>query len=100
MTIKNEWQVSHLIKAGLYTDPDAVIRSALNALFVMHPEQKLQMIVTAYSVGDISLGKAAELLGISSEEMKDTLRQVNVPIRLGPETAEELKKEIADFESA
>lgn len=41
MTIKTQWQVDHLIKAGLYVDPDAVMRSALNTLFVMHPDQKL-----------------------------------------------------------
>jgi len=100
MTIKNEWQVSHLIKAGLYADPDAVMRSALNALFVMHPEQKLRMIIAAYQSGEISLGKAAELFGVSSEEMKDTLRQASVSIHLGPETAAELSKEIIDLESA
>ncbi|MBI4788625.1 MAG: UPF0175 family protein [Chloroflexi bacterium] len=99
MVIKSEWEINQLIRAGLYSDPDAVLRSALNALFVLHPEQKLQMIIAAYRVGDISLGKAAELLGISSEEMKDQFRQAGVPVHLGPQSVEELKKEITAFES-
>ena len=99
MTIKNEWEVNQLVKSGVYSDPDAVIRSALSALFAMHPEQKMQMIVVAYRGGDISLGKAAELLGVSSEEIKDIFRQAGVPIHLGPETAEELQREISKLES-
>ena len=31
------------------------------------------MIVSAYTAGDISLGKAAELMGVSHEEVKDIL---------------------------
>jgi len=99
MTIKNEWEVDQLVKSGVYSNPDAVIRSALSALFAMHPEQKMQMIVVAYRGGDISLGKAAELLGVSSEEIKDIFRQAGVPIHLGPETAEELQREISNLES-
>ncbi len=99
MTIKNEWEINQLVKAGLYADSDAVLRSALNALFVLHPEQKLQMVIAAYRTADISLGKAAELMGISSAEMQDLLRQAGVPIHLGPETADELRQEVAGLES-
>jgi Arc/MetJ-type ribon-helix-helix transcriptional regulator len=38
MTIETEWQVNQLVKAGLYSNTDAVLRSALNALFVLHPD--------------------------------------------------------------
>lgn len=99
MVIKNEWEIDQLVKAGLYSDPDAVLRSALNALFVLHPEQKLQMVIAAYQSSEISLGKAAELMGVSSAEMKEILQRAGVSIPIGPETADELKREIASFES-
>ncbi len=82
----------------MYADADAVLRSALNALFLLYPEQKLQMVIAAYRAAELSLGKAAELMGISTEEMKDLLRQASVPIHLGPETADELRQEVANFE--
>jgi len=99
MVIKNEWEINQLVKAGLYSDPDAVLRSALNALFVLHPEQKLRMVIVAYQSSEISLGKAAELMGVSSAEMKEILQRAGVSIPVGPETADELKKEITAFES-
>ncbi len=100
MTIKTEWQVSQLIKAGVYSNTDAVLNSALTALFVLHPDQKLRMLIAAYSSGEISLGKAAEWMGISTEEMRDLMRQAGIKIHLGPETADELKKEITALESS
>ena len=99
MVIKNEWEINQLVKAGLYSDSDAVLRSALNALFVLHPEQKLRMVIAAYQSSDISLGKAAELMGVSSAEMKEILQRAGVSIPVGPETVDELKKEVTSFES-
>jgi predicted HTH domain antitoxin len=99
MSTKSDWEIQQLVRSGLYADPDAVLRSALQALFVLHPEHKLAMICTAYRAGEISLGRAAELMGTSSEEMKDLLRQHQVSIHLAPETAEELVQEVAAFES-
>ena len=99
MTIKNDREINPLVKAGLYADTDAVLRSALNALLVLHPEQKLQMVIAAYRAADISLGKAAELMGISNAEMQDLSRQAGAPIHLGPETADELREEVAELES-
>ncbi|MBI5650649.1 MAG: UPF0175 family protein [Chloroflexi bacterium] len=58
------------------------------------------MIIAAYRAGEISLGKSAELLGVSSAEMQDTLHHAGVLIHLGPETRQELEKEIAEIESA
>jgi predicted HTH domain antitoxin len=48
------------------------------------------MVISAYEAGDISLGKAAAMLGVSQEEMKDILREAVSEIHLGPQTAEEL----------
>jgi Arc/MetJ-type ribon-helix-helix transcriptional regulator len=64
-----DWEIEQLVKARLFPDQQAVIRSALRALFQTQPGIRRQMIVSAYTAGDISLGKAAELMGVSQEEM-------------------------------
>ena len=79
-----------MVKARLFPDQQAVVRSALRALFQAQPGMRRQMIVSAYTAGDISLGKAAELMGISHEEMKDVLAESGVEVHLGPRTAEEV----------
>ena len=45
------------------------------------------MTIRAYMAGTISLGKAAEMLGVSHEGMKDILREEGAEIHLGPQTA-------------
>ena len=68
-----QWEIGQLVKAKLYPDEESVQRSALRALFQVRPEIRSQMVVRAYVSGEISLGKAAEMLGISHEEMKDVI---------------------------
>jgi predicted HTH domain antitoxin len=53
------------------------------------------MVVRAYSAGEVSLGKAAELLGVSHEEMKEILVESGAEIHLGPRTVEELRQDAA-----
>lgn len=83
------WQFDQLVKSGLYSDEQAVLRNALQALFQVNPRIKIKMLVNAYAAGDISLGRAATLLGVSQEEMKDILREAGVSIHLGPQTIQE-----------
>ena len=52
--------------------------------------------LNAYEAGDISLGKAAQMLGISQEEMKDVLREVGAAIHLGPRSVEELLEDASN----
>lgn len=88
-----DWEVNQLVKSRLFPDEKAVLRSALRALFQAQPEMRRRMITSAYSRGEISLGKAAEVMGCSQEEMKDILREEGVNIHLGPETVYGLLKD-------
>jgi predicted HTH domain antitoxin len=85
-----DWEIRQLVKARLFPDERAVLRSAMRALFRSQPEIRQQMVVGAYTTGEISLGKAAEMLGVSQEEMKDILIESGTEIHLGPQTVEEL----------
>jgi len=58
------------------------------------------MLITAYESGELSLGKAAELLGLATEEMKELLIANGVQIHLGPQDADELREELSAFKSA
>jgi predicted HTH domain antitoxin len=84
------WELRQLVKSGLYPDEQSALRSALRALFQLKPENKIQMIVTAYQAGDISLGRSAAMLGVSQEEMKDIVREADGKIHLGPQNITEL----------
>jgi predicted HTH domain antitoxin len=98
MTISNltDWEINQLVKTKLFSDEQAVLRSALRALFQVQPQLKLQMVIRSYIAGEISLGKAAELLGVSHEEMKDILVENEAEIHLGPPTVDELLEDAAN----
>ncbi len=91
-----DWEINQLVKAQLFPDEQAVLRSALRALFQAQPELRRQMVIRAYTSGEISLGKAAELLGVSLEEMKDILSESGAEIHLGPRTVDELLQDAAN----
>ena len=51
------------------------------------------MVIRAYTAGDISIGKAAEMMGISHEEMKEVLTESGAEIHLGPRTVDEVLRD-------
>ena len=96
MTITTpSWEINQLVKTHLFPDEQAVLRSALRALFQMQPQLKQQMVIRTYAAGEMSLGKAAELMGVSLEEMKDILIENETEIHLGPRAIDELLADAA-----
>jgi predicted HTH domain antitoxin len=85
-----QWEIDQLVRTKLFPDEQAVLRSALQALYTSHPRLRRQMVIGAYTAGEISLGKAAQMMGVSHEEMKDILREDGTEIHLGPTTGGEL----------
>jgi predicted HTH domain antitoxin len=51
-------------------------------------------VITAYLDGDISLGRAAELLGFSRFELAERCNRLDIPLQLGPANVEEAKGEL------
>jgi predicted HTH domain antitoxin len=91
-----DWEIEQLVKARLFPDEQSVLRSAMRALFQSQPGIRQKMIVRAYAAGEVSLGKAAELMGVSHEEMKEILVEGGTDIHLGPRTVEEVLQDAAN----
>jgi hypothetical protein len=50
-------------------------------------------VIAAYLEGDISLGRAAELLGLSRFDLALRFNRLGPPLRLGPATIAEAREE-------
>jgi len=85
-----QWEIDQLVRTKLFPDEQSVLRSALRALYTSQPKLRRQMVIHAYVAGEISLGKAAQMMGVSVEEMKDILREDGAEIHLGPGMRDEL----------
>lgn len=86
-----DWELQQLVKSGLFPDESAALRSALRALYRVNPQARVQIAIRAYEAGEISLGRAAAMLGVSQEEMKDILREAGAEIHFGPDTVVEVQ---------
>jgi predicted HTH domain antitoxin len=93
------WQTKDFVDAGLYDDEQAVLRDAVRALLAEKPQLRLEGAIHRYRTEEISLAKAAALAGVPWERMREILLSRGVPLRLGPETEDEARQEIAALES-
>jgi prevent-host-death family protein len=58
------------------------------------PQARWNKVIAAYLDEHISLGRAATLLSLSSYELDERFRRLEVPRRIGPRTEEEAKAEV------
>jgi prevent-host-death family protein len=58
------------------------------------PQARWDAVIVAYLDGHINLGRAATLLDLSSYELEERFRRLDVPRRIGSETEEEARAEV------
>ena len=87
-----DWRLDQLIK--LSRRQPAMVDDVLRVGLAENKAAQWAIVVGAYLDEEISLGKAAELLGLSWIEALDLFREKGIPLKLGPETIEEAKAEI------
>ena len=63
-------------------------------------QEQFNMVVDHYLAEHQSIGRSAELLGMSTPELMIRLGRVGVPLRVGPQSAEELEEELRVIEAS
>ena len=81
-----------LVDLALYRDEQEVIDEGVRYILRSHPEYRIEIAIKRYKEEAVSLGKAADLAGISLEEMKEVLRTRGVALK-GPESKEGIKED-------
>jgi hypothetical protein len=61
------------------------------------PQAGWNRVIAAYLDADVSLGRAADLLGLSRFELADRFQRLGLPLQIGPATADEAREEFAAF---
>lgn len=86
------WQIRQLEKLS-ESEPERIDR-ALERLLNGDTALQEQIVIGAYLDGDITLGKAAELLRVGAVELRRRFLDRGLPIRVGLNTIEDLQAEI------
>ena len=87
-----EKEIRALIKCGYYTSINEAVKDAFRTLLNAKPELRTVVAVELYKEGDVSLGKAAEIAGVTKIEFKDILSDKGIRREVSSRSAEELKK--------
>jgi len=75
-----------------YDDHLEINASLLESL--VDDQARFNLVIGHYLAVHISLGRAAELLNMSANELQMRLVRSGVPLRMGPQSVEELKDEL------
>ena len=85
------WELEQLNKLSRQ-QPDLVNR-AVHRMLDEDKDLRWAVVVSAYLDGEISLAKAAELLGMHALELRERFTKLGIPLRLGPANIDEAKAE-------
>ena len=91
------WMLEQLVKVERH-QPEMVDR-AVKEMLAQQSDLRWSVVIGAYLDGEINLGKAAELLGMHRLELQERFIAQSIPVRIGPDTIEEARAELAAIES-
>ena len=84
-------EIRALIKEGYYANINEAVRDAFRTLLNVRPELRIYAAIELYKEGGISLGKAAEMIGVTTIEFKDILANRGIVRKVGSRSKEELE---------
>ncbi|MEW6007388.1 MAG: UPF0175 family protein [bacterium] len=82
-------EIGALVKRGLYANEGEISKDAFRVLLEVRPNLKIEAAVQLYKDKEISLGKAAEIVGISTVEFKDILADRGIIRQIGSRNKKE-----------
>lgn len=87
-----EKELRALIKYGYYASIDEAVKDAFRTLLNAKPNLKTVAAIELYKEGAVSLGKAAEIAGVTTIEFKDILADRGIMREVSSRSVEELEK--------
>jgi len=86
-----EKEIRALIKSRYYGSIDEAVKDAFRTLLNAKPDLRTVAAVELYKEGEVSLGKAAEIAGVTTIEFKDILADRGIKREVGSRSKEELE---------
>ena len=90
----NMLNLQDFVDARLYENEEDVLQDALRHLLRGRADLRVRLAIHRYQTDAISLAKAASLAGVSWAQMKDILQEQGVDARLGPDSADDARREV------
>lgn len=88
-------KVDLLVEHHLFDSRHSLQTAAYRSLLTLRPELKAELAVLLYTQEEVSLGRAAELAGLSREEFKHLLNSRGIERRIYSPDAEDVDADAA-----
>jgi predicted HTH domain antitoxin len=86
--------INSLIRAGYYRDKEKVLDDAFRTMLEVRPALKIEIAVELYKEERISLSRAAEIAGTSTEGFKNILEHRGITRIVKAPTEDKIRKEV------
>ena len=89
-----ELELNALVKAGIFRSKTEAVKEALRLLFTTRPQLSVEAAVQLYREGEVTLGRAAEIAGITRWEFETLLADRGIARSVTSDPAEELEHQV------
>jgi len=89
-----ELELNALVKAGVFRSKTEAVKEALRLLFATRPQLSVEAAVQLYREGEVTLGRAAEIAGITRWEFETLLADRGIARSVTSDSAEELEHQV------
>ena len=93
-----ETEIKALVRGGYFNSKDSFIEEAIKYMLSSRGDLKINAAVEMYRSKDISLGRAAELAGLSIFEFNEILKARRIKTVVDAPSKEEMNKQIKQME--
>ncbi len=91
---ETDQELTAIVRAGCFSTKEEAMREALQSLFVLKPYLRVEAAIRRFLDEEISLGRAAELAGMTRWRFQELLRQRGVPPSMEARQAKELDEAV------
>ena len=89
-----ELELNALVKAGVFRNRTEAVKEALRLLFASRPQLNVEAAIQLYREGQVTLGRAAEIAGITRWEFETLLMDRSIARSVTSDPTEELERQV------
>ncbi|PKL54310.1 MAG: hypothetical protein CVV36_02720 [Candidatus Methanoperedenaceae archaeon HGW-Methanoperedenaceae-1] len=97
LTVSMDRKIKALVKGGYYSSELEVVKDAMRSLFRENTELKVNAAIELYKENEISLSKAAEMVGVTTIEFKEILGKRGIIREIEARPASEMDRKLKKY---
>ena len=90
-------ELDAVIRAGVFRDRAHAVQEAIETLFAVRPQLRMEAAFEMFRSREVSLLRAAEIAGLDFESFRRLARDRGIPWEIESEGSADLDKALADF---